>query len=173
MSIYKQIKDMPNPSSGLLNFFKRNTNRRIFIMESSHSKEGFVSLKKLKNLSLREGDLRVGSPTAFGYSLKYNREGAAKSRAFSGTNLRRKMFSGGRSQGDVCLVGIGHKDTGTWMLDVTERVIKELNTIGACALSKYHCRFEIISPRVKQCKFCGDKLDKKTKVIKTIKWVRR
>ena len=171
MSTYMKIKDMPNPSPGLINFFKKHKYGKIFAMDSSHTVKGFVSLKKLKSLPLREVGLRVGSPTAFGFSPKYNKSGATKSRAFSGTELKQKMFYG-RSQGSVCLVGIGHKSTGTWMLDVTDRVIEELNEVGACAISKAHCKFEQVSPRIRKCKYCGDRLKRKVEIEKRTTWIR-
>mgnify|MGYP000120429391 CR=1 FL=1 len=171
MGIYKEIKDMPNPSPGLLRFFKRKSYGRIFAMKSAYDRKGFVSLKKLKEMPLNEVTLRVGSPTAFGVNLKYNKDGATKCRAFSGTEMRQKMFHG-RSQGDVCLVGIGVKGQGTWMLDVTDKVIKALNETGACAISKAHCQFELASPYIKKCKFCGDKLRRKIEVKKTERWYR-
>lgn len=161
---------MPNPSPGLIKFFKRKSYGRIWALKSSYDRKGFISLKKLKDMSLRNVQLRVGSPTAFGANPKYKEDGkVTKCRAFSGTEMRGKMFHG-RSQGDVCHVGIGHKSTGTWMIDVTDKVIESLNEIGACSISRAHCQFELISPRVKKCKFCGDKLYKKTKRVKQVNW---
>ena len=52
------------------------------------------------------------------------------------------------------------------------QVIKQLNTIGACALSKSHCKFESVSPRVKQCQFCGDKLKMTVETVRRENWTR-
>ena len=123
-------------------------------------------------MDLRDLTLRVGSPSSFGRDLKYKENGrVVKSRAFSGTNLKGKMFHG-RSQGDIWLTGIGHKATGTWMIDVTDKVIEVLNKTGACSISRAHCQFELISPKVRQCAFCGDKLRKRIKTIKRTNWER-
>lgn len=56
------------------------------------------------------------------------------------------------------------------MIDVTEKVIEALNSQGACAISKAHCKFEQISPKVKQCKFCGRKIYKKVEYTRREYW---
>lgn len=164
---------MSNPSQGLLNLFKRNPYKRIWAMKSSYDTKGFVTIKELRNMSLRKVQLGLGVPTVFGFNLKFKNNGTlTKARAFSGFNLRDYMFVGNRKHGHVCLVGIGHKSTGTWMIDVTDKVVSALNEIGACALSPTHCKFKLISPRVKQCEFCRDKLKARTVVQKRVEWIR-
>lgn len=170
MNIYEQIKDMPNPSEGLLKFFKKHKWGSVWAYKDHYKVKDFTTLKELSTLSFRQVTLRVGSPTAFGVNLDLSK-GRAKARAFSGSELKQHMFTG-RNQGDVCLVGIGSKNKPVWMIDVTEQIIKQLNTIGACALSKAHCKFEQVSPNIKQCKFCGDKLRKKVETIKKTEWIR-
>lgn len=169
-NFYNRVKDMPNQSKGLLSCLRRNPYGRVWAYVDHYYAKDFVTLKKLRTMSLREMTLRIGSPTAFGQSLDTG-SGKVRARAFSGTNVKSKMFMG-RSHNDVCLVGIGTKGKPVWMIDVTDRFIEELNTVGACAVSKAHCQFEQVSPRIKQCPYCGDRLKMTVEVQKNERWYR-
>lgn len=165
MSLYVKCKNMKNPSEGLLKLFKKKPNGRIWAYKSGYKENGedFVSLDKLKKMSLRNVSLRIGSPEG----AKEEKE--VLSRQFGGQEFKQHLFTG-RKQGDVFLCGIGHKETKTWFIDVTDKIVEALNAIGPCAISKSHCQLELISPRVRQCKFCGDKYYRKVVTQRIIKW---
>lgn len=168
-NIYKAIKDMPNPSPGLLKFFKRKPYTQIWGYYDHYEAKDYVSFKKLMEMDINDLELRAGCPSSIGDSLN-TENGKVKARAFSGQPLRGHMFHG-RGRGDVYLVGIGTKNKPAWMVNFTEQIIKNLNKIGACYLSKAHCVFELISPNIKKCKYCGDRLKKKIEIIKREHWL--
>lgn len=173
MRIYDEIKDMPNPSPGLLNFLKRRRTGRIWAFKPTFTGRR-ISKKQVKNLSLRELSLWLGSPSALLTTSKRFEKGIEKgevaSRSITGIDLKPKMFTG-PSCNDVCLVGLGRRREGVWMIDVTERFIEEVTSIGACAVSEPHCKFELVSPRVKECSFCGRKLKRRVRTIKRVDWI--
>lgn len=170
MSLYKRVKSMPNPSEGLFKGLRKGHSIWAYASDGWLTRSTFVSLKKTKEMSLRDLVLIVGSPSSFGHTGKFKDGGKSiNTRSYSGIKLKPYMFHG-RNQGAHTMVGIGTKKQGKWFIDVTDRVVKELNTYGSCILSEAHCRFDLISPRVKQCRFCKRKLYKKVEVQKNIYW---
>lgn len=169
-SIYDRIKDMPNPSQGLLSLFRKNNSGSVWAYKDHYRVADFRTLKTIEKLPLHKLTLRLGSPSSFGNNLDLTK-GHVQSRAFQGVNVKEYMFTG-RKSGFVYLVGIGTKSKPVWMVDVTEKLIEGLNTVGACFISKSHCKFEEISINIKRCKFCGDKLRRKVVVEKRIEWNR-
>lgn len=169
INLYKECKDMPNPSPGLIRLFKKKPHSRIWAMKSRYSRKDFVPLYKLKAMNIHDVELRIGHPAEDYAFAKHKNGKSMRTRAFSGRALRSNMFHSPRNP-DVFLVGIGAKGQGTWMIDVTENVVKNLNEVGACYLSRAHCKFELKSPRIKECEFCKRKIYKKTRMEKRVTW---
>lgn len=163
-SIHSRVKNMPNPSPGLLSILKRNPRGRIW----ATGYEG-QALYSLKAVPLHTTKLRLGHPENILFTSKT--VGVVRSRCFSGVlDLRSCMFHGGRGTNGF-LVGMGAKGHGVYMIDVTNAVVEGLNTVGACFLSHYHCQFDLSSPRIKTCKFCKRKLYKKIVIKREVNWV--
>lgn len=168
MNLYKKCKDIPNPSPGLLKLFRKHPNRRIWGYKDHSKASRAVTLKKLKSLKLNELSLIIGCP----HIHKKMKDGTSsvKSRGYTGTRILRHMFTGPKT-GDVCVLGLGSKGKPVWFIDITERVVQELNSVGACALSKEHCVFKEVSPRVRKCEYCGRKQKKRVKITRRETWV--
>ena len=94
-NVYETIKDMPNPSQGLLKYFKRNPYKRIWAYRDHNKISDFTSLKKLKGLDLNGNlTLKVGSPSTM-YRGDNSGGNVAKSRSFDGSHLVGHMFGQG------------------------------------------------------------------------------
>lgn len=169
LNLYETCRNMPNPSNGLLSLFKKKPSERIWAMLPAYNDKEFVPLYKLKSLQFHQVILKIGSPD-FDHAVSINKNKTClRGRVFSGRNILQNMFSGRRSE-DTWMVGIGTKSRGTWMIDVTEQVLKKLNEVGSCAISPAHCNFKLISPKVKECEYCKRKLRKTTRIIKSAVW---
>ena len=166
LDLYNECKEMPNLSIGLLGLLKKNRYSRIWGYVDHNKVSKFVTLKELRTKSLSEMELRIGSPSMEAFSPTADH---VQARSFTGTPIVAGMFYG-RKPAMVCLVGIGTKKKGAWFIDVTERVVENIKTIGACALSEAHCQMEVISPKIKECKFCKRRLYKKVEIRKVIHW---
>lgn len=160
MQIYQKIKDMPNPSPGLLNFLKKNRGEFWVIKDTPRSK-----------FDMRTSSLYFGSPTTLGEVKEDFKVGLVKgkvvARAFHGVPIRTKMFSGRSRTNGIMLYSDKHT-----MVNVTDKVVEALQLVGACAISEAHCSFTLVSPRIKECKFCGSRLKAKTRIIKKTEWVK-
>lgn len=169
-NIYQRIKNMPNPSPGLLAFFKKNPYGQIWAYKDTYLRSDRISLKKLKSMPLEDLSIEVGSPFGSAYRRgKKTDESAIKGRVFTGESLRSQMFTG-RKKRMRTIINLGHKSAPLWFIDITERVVELLLTQGACALSSSHCEFKKTSPKVKECQFCKRKLHAKVQVTKKIVW---
>ena len=121
-NVYETIKDMPNPSQGLLKYFKRNPYKRIWAYRDHNKISDFTSLKKLKGLDLNGNlTLKVGSPSTM-YRGDNSGGNVAKSRSFDGSHLVGHMFGQGFKR-DTHLIGLGTTNKPIWMIDVTDQVI--------------------------------------------------
>lgn len=168
IDVYLAIKGMPNPSPGLLKFFKNKARySRVWAIGSKGQ-----TLYHVKNMVMSQMDLKVGSPD---HPITKGKSWS-RGRVFDGyMSLRSSMFHGGaRRNNRGYLIGPGVKDKGVFMVDVTERIIQELNRVGACAVSHAHCQFQL-SPTgdLKVCKFCKRGLIKKIEVREHVKWIDR
>jgi len=164
MSMYEQVKNMPNPSPGLLKALKKTpAMSKVWAFFPKDKK--CISLARLNKTDLSEIQMFIGNP--FGIR-EVTRKGFVRASGYAGVNLKRQMFTGASSR--RIIFQFSETPNGIWMFPITDRVFKALNEIGACSISPSHCEFERKSPKIKQCKFCGTKAYKKISTVKVMNW---
>ena len=168
MDLYKACKDMPNPSRGLLELFRRHRYQRIWVYRDHYKRKDFCSLNKLKRDGIDKAHIMIGFPCDD--RDESHKKEAVQAKSYTGSDVRRAMFQGSRKE-LVYTVGLGTKGKPVWFLDKTEEIVKGLNEIGACFLSRAHCDLVQISPKVQQCKYCKRKVYKRIVVSKNVRWL--
>lgn len=105
LSVYQQIKNMPNPSRGLLRLFKKIPLGQVWAVG-----EDGQTLKDLRKMKMSDMNLKVGEPD----KALIVGNGYVRGRVFSGImNLRRSMFFGYSLRNNRgYLIGLGKKGEG-------------------------------------------------------------